>query len=99
MERALRECGDGDSSDPTRQHDWHLSCLFDIESLPHEMCMSMHVVPKVRGPLRSEMMIILGLIGWRIKRRRFRDQEIYPVSPLAGFIPAWRMLILTLLSS
>ena len=83
MERRLYEQGDGGISDPTRQHDWELVCVFDTEFLPHEMCMSIHVVPNVRGPLRSEMMIILGLIGQRIKRRRFRDQEIYPVSPQA----------------
>ena len=79
MERRLYELDNGDTSDPTRQHDWELVCVFDTESLPHEIYMSIHGVPNVRGPLRSEMMIILGLIGQRIRRRLFRDQEIYPV--------------------
>ena len=80
MERRLYELGDGDISEPTRQHDWELVCVFDTESLPHEMYMSIHTVPNIHGPLRSEMMIILGLIGQRIKQRRFEDQGIYPVS-------------------
>ncbi len=80
MERRLHEHGNGGISDPTRQHDWELVCAFDTEFLPHEMYMSIHAVPNVHGPLRSEMMIIPGLIGQRIKRRRFSDQETYPVS-------------------
>ncbi len=79
MERRLYEYGGGDRRDPTRQHDWTLSSVYKTESLPHEMCLSMHVVPNVRGPLRSEMMIILGLIGQRLKLRRFRHHEILPV--------------------
>ena len=86
MERRLYELGNGDISDPTCQYDWELVCVFDTAFLPHEMYMSIHVVPNVRGPLRSEMMIILGLIGQRIKRRRFGDQGVYPVS-LRALLP------------
>lgn len=39
----------------------------------------MHAIPDVSGPLRSEMMIIVRVMSARIRRRRFQDQEIFPV--------------------
>lgn len=80
MERRLQENGNGDISDPIRQYDWSLGGVFDTESMPHEMCTSIHVIPNVRGPLRSELMIILGLMGSRLRRKHFQDQEVFPVS-------------------
>lgn len=80
MERALYEYGGGESLDPTRQHDWALGDIYETEGFPHEICMSTHVVPNVHGPLRSEMMIVAGVMGARMRKRRFKDQEIFPVS-------------------
>lgn len=80
MQRMLHEYRNGDTSNPTRQYNWDLSGSFDARPLPHQMCMSMHAIPNVRGPLRSEVMIILALMGSRIKARRFQDQEVFPVS-------------------
>lgn len=80
MENMLHENGGGDDWDPTRQHNWTLGHVFETDPLPHQISMSTHVVPNVRGPLRSEMMIIVGVMSSRMRRRRFKDEEIFPVS-------------------
>lgn len=92
MERMLYEYGHGESWDPTRQYDWALGGVFETETVPHEICMSTHVVPNVRGPLRSEMMIIAGVIGARMRRRRFQDFEIFPVSLSRTSAAFWQIL-------
>jgi hypothetical protein len=80
METRLHETGGGRSTDPTRQYDWTLGGVFETDSLPHQLSMSLHTLPNVRGPLRSEMMIIVGVMISRMKRLRFQDQEVFPVS-------------------
>jgi len=80
METRLHETGGGLSTDPTRQHDWTLAGVFETDSLPHQISMSLHTIPNVRGPLRSEMMIIVGVMISRMRRLRFQDQEVFPVS-------------------
>jgi hypothetical protein len=80
MERMLHENGNGSTTDPTRQFDWSLDGMFEALPLPHQISMSRHFLPNVQGLIRSEMMIIAGVIGTRMKRCRFRDHEIFPVS-------------------
>ena len=67
------------SSDPTRQFEWEIASMFETKNLPHQTCMAIHVVPNVHGLLRSELMIIAGLMLERMRRRRFQDQEVFPV--------------------
>ncbi len=42
----------------------------------------MHQVPNVQGLIRSEMMIVVGLILARLRRLRFPEHEAFPVSPV-----------------
>ena len=35
---------------------------------------------RIQGPMRSELMIITGIIFSRMRRKRFKDEEVFPVS-------------------
>jgi hypothetical protein len=67
-----------ESWDPTCQNDWALGGVFEREAVPREICMSTHVVPNARGPLRSEMMIIAGVIGARMRNVASRITKYFP---------------------
>ena len=78
----LHESSGGLESEPTRQYYWELAGVFKCDALPHRICTSMHSVPNVRGPLRGELMTIIAVMLVSMKKRRFKDHEIFPVSPL-----------------
>jgi hypothetical protein len=42
--------------------------------------MAKHHLPNVQSLIRSEMMIITAMMMARYKRRRFQDEEVFPVS-------------------
>ncbi len=80
VEKLLCENGNRHETDPTRQYDWNAFGVHETEHLPHQLAMSMHEVPNVQCLLRSEMMIVVGLILARLRRKRFPKHDIFPVS-------------------
>ena len=53
--------------------------MFETKDLPHQTYMAILVVPNVHGLLRSGLMIIADLMIERMRRRRFEDEEVFPV--------------------
>jgi hypothetical protein len=73
----------GDSeTDPTTQFEWHRGETFEAEGYPHRTCISAHAIPNASGLLRSEMMIITGMMLGRMESEDHQQQEVFPVRGL-----------------
>lgn len=83
IEKVLYEDPTGPESNPTGQYHWALAGIFETDSLPHQTCMSLHQLPNVKGPIRSEVMIIAAILSVRIKKSRFQDQIHFPLLMLS----------------
>ena len=56
--------------------------LFEIPKYPHRACVSCHEVPDATGLIRSELMLLVGMMTIRILReeKEFIDDQTFPVS-------------------
>ena len=84
LEESLREFEGLSSTDPTSQNEWNLTDLREIPDHPHRSCISCHAVADVIGPMRSELMILTGLMIIRMRRKEkpFLHDDTFPVSAL-----------------
>jgi len=66
--------------DPTRQSSWRLLEVFTTtNSLPHRSCIACHEIMDVTGIVRSEIMILTGLMIARMRSKTHLDHEVFPV--------------------
>ncbi|KAF7512834.1 hypothetical protein GJ744_011937 [Endocarpon pusillum] len=85
LEERLPEFEGLSSTDATSQNEWMLMDLHEIANHPHRSCISCHAVPDVIGPMRSELMILTGMMIIRMRRKEepFLDDDTFPILMLS----------------
>jgi hypothetical protein len=69
----------GIHSDPRRQFDWRLEEDFAADKFPHRSCIGRAGIPNVNGLVRSEMMIVTGMMISALRERGNEGLVIVPV--------------------
>lgn len=65
---------------PTRQSNWRLLDVFATTNrLPHRSCIACHEIMDVTGIIRSELMILAGLMIARMNDNTHLKHEVFPV--------------------
>lgn len=67
-------------NNPTMQNEWGLVGIFETKNnLPHRCCIAYHEIFGVTGPIRSELMILTGLMASNMRREAYREHKVIPV--------------------
>lgn len=75
----------GTVTNPTCQYDWRLEEHFIAENFPHTSCIGRTGLLDVQGLVRSEMMIITGMMLMAMREKR---NEAVANPPVGGaFLP------------
>ena len=69
----------GFPEDPTCQFHWCIEEHFSAQGFPHRSCISRAGVPNVQGLIRSEMMIVIGIMLSVMREKTNQDITIVPV--------------------
>lgn len=72
-------------TDPRRQYDWRLERHFKAENFPHSSCIGRTGLINVQGLVRSEMMIITGMM---ISAMREKRNKAVVNPPVGGTLPS-----------
>jgi hypothetical protein len=69
----------GFESNPRRQFDWRIEDHFVAEGFPHCSCIGRAGIPDVQGLVRSEMMIVTGMMISAMREKRSENVVGVPV--------------------
>ena len=72
---------------PKSEYQWHIADHFVAKGLPHRSYLCVAGVSDVEGLIRSEMMVVTGMMVSAMREKQNEDFTIFPVSEDLDLIP------------